>query len=346
MQKLELEWNLSLENYRNYNALNQSLLKSLPASLNIETSDDDPSVAFSIGSYMEDCIYFDREYVSNKYYTNKTKIPDAPIKNIIQNIVQQNLDWTDDESISNVGVNHNYQPKYGHEARAKAIRKYKDYYDLVLILQDGKKPIIALDDAMVATQMADSIKKNSWTNQYCTDNNDWITYNNVPIAVDDNETGEELKILIDLLQVNHTSKRVRVIDIKSTGDYLSAFPKSVLRFRYDVQGSFYRYVLNIFMSYHPILKDYTLDENFYFIVASTKEPTKSLSYYLNANDLLCAKEGGELNGEKRFKVKGWSEMIDNYQWYKSNMLSEYTREQYEYINKNESIPLLLYENKI
>jgi len=344
MNKTDLNWNLSLENYRSEMALNQSLLKNVPFSLNVEKDDSDPSVPLVLGKFMEDCIYYGREETMKNFFINKTKIPKDPIKKIIEVCTVRGVDFTNDQSISDIGVEHEYQAKYGVDARAKAIRKYgQDYYDLLQIINKGEKPIISMEDAMIGEIMAKSILENDWTKQFVTDTDDWVTYNNVPIKVYSDEHGDYLKILIDICQVNFALKRVRLIDIKSTGDYLTAFPKSVLKFRYDVQGSFYRHVFSKFMETHSILKDFTLDENFYFVVASVKEPSKSLAYHLDFNDLLGAKLGGKLNIENRFVYRGWEEMINNYHWHTSTEMYTYTKEQYDYILQNNSIPLNLYE---
>ena len=87
--------------------------------------------------------------------------------------------------------------------------------------------------------------------------------------------GQEFKILIDRLEINHTTQTVTVYDIKCVWDSLG-FDFTVFKDRYYLQASLYWTGVSMFIK--EMLPGYTLNEDFFFIIADTTLNYKSCLY--------------------------------------------------------------------
>lgn len=89
------------------------------------------------------------------------------------------------------------------------------------------------------------------------------TYNDIPITA-----------MVDCVYIDHETKRIWPIDLKTTcANYEWEFPKSFVKYRYDVQGKLYSLVLRQVMDNDDFYKDYRLmDFVFIYISRTNKNP--------------------------------------------------------------------------
>ena len=133
------------------------------------------------------------------------------------------------------------------------------------------------------------------------------------------------KSRLDLVTIDHEKKIVYPKDIKVKMDSVGDFYSSFIKYRYDLQQSFYTEAIKWW-----ILQNNLLDSNgkvydvapFKFIVESAKYPGTPLIFQTSESDLHCGKYGGTIRGRK---YKGFHELIQDLIYYERNDRFDYER---------------------
>lgn len=139
---------------------------------------------------------------------------------------------------------------------------------------------------------------------------------------------------MDLVIINHKSKTVVIIDIKSARSP-DAFKTNYFLFRYDLQGSLYHH-LNVL---HAPTGYKVLPTK--FLVIFKESDDAPLLYAMETHDIITAEIGGVLNTWGR--VEGWRQIVEEIQWLEGN--SDFTHRKAYLENKSEPISSL-YSNPI
>ena len=133
----------------------------------------------------------------------------------------------------------------------------------------------------------------------------------------------DCKSKLDSLWINHTKKTIQIKDLKTTGFHVNNFPKSFLKFRYDLQAAFYTEAVKYYIRYiRPELESYTILP-FIFIVESTKYIGTPLIYKCTSNDLFCGWYGGKSNDGIYYK--GCKQLLEDLAWHIENDVWNYER---------------------
>lgn len=126
---------------------------------------------------------------------------------------------------------------------------------------------------------------------------------------------KDCKGLLDMIIINHTTKKIMPIDLKTIGDYILRFPNAVKKRRYDLQSSFYSYGLHYYLT--PLatligkhLMGYHISD-FAFIVESTIKQGTPLIFVVDEN---LNKVG--LEGDGRY-LEGWHQGMVQYKEWKA-----------------------------
>ena len=121
---------------------------------------------------------------------------------------------------------------------------------------------------------------------------------------------DELKVLIDYFQICHDTKVLRVIDYKTTHEYLERFIRQITKYGLDIQLSFYSYVAS------QLYPDYKVLEPI-LIVVSKKEPEYAEPFTLSKQVIENARLGWtDKYGNNR---KGWEELLNEAKTYNGEM---------------------------
>ena len=192
-----------------------------------------------------------------------------------------------------------YQKRWGYDAKYKNTEKYRDYYEA---RRTGKK-VVSQVDWDDAVEMAKIFRANPYLSelfgkvstdkkeflyqtQYKTE---WILPNGKEVTV---------KIMPDLLVVNHEDKTIQPVDLKTSSMPGYDFAENFVRFRYDIQAELYTDVLRLIIDKDPEYKDYVvLDYLFTDISRSDKVP---VTYWYNPNNGFSFKD---------YTYKGWEELL-------------------------------------
>jgi hypothetical protein len=138
--------------------------------------------------------------------------------------------------------------------------------------------------------------------------------------------GVSCKGLMDIILINHKTKKMYPLDIKTTGKYyLHQFGQAIKEHRYDIQASFYSYGLgqisNLTSLSGIVGKDVTIYQiqNFSLIAVSTKQPNLPAVFHCEDSLLRMGQFGrpGKVVDEALTirEVKGFHQAIDDYTFY-------------------------------
>lgn len=218
------------------------------------------------------------------------KRPSEVVESIAQEVYDKYGLEATDEQINESRLNHSYQKRYKEETALKwvteTLRPILEYKE-----SHFGKTVITHEEYVEIATMATSILEGEYTKKIL---DEYEGEFQVEVYCDD------LKGLIDYLQIDHKLKVFRVIDFKSTGDYLEVFKKSIKRFGYDYQLSFYSYLVSCKYPEYKMLDPVLL-------VVSTKEPEYAEPFTLGETVIKNARYGWV---DKLGRIhKGWEELL-------------------------------------
>ncbi len=138
--------------------------------------------------------------------------------------------------------------------------------------------------------------------------------------------GIPCKALIDIVRVDHALKTIRIKDIKTTGDHVLSFPRSIKRFRYDFQAAFYILgIRNARESLEALIGRDTSEYSivgFEWVVESTKYPGMPLVFEAEQELIHIGKYGRECKFPAKDvfvpRVYGYIEAMTRYKWHLEN----------------------------
>lgn len=274
--------------YRNdVTSVNQSALKALLVDMGAfnhqkEELYFEEKTHFTIGTGVDDLLCFGQEVFDINTYVSSIPKPTGKTASIVK-YVYDKVNLPSDEAVVTLS-NHetevldgctieDFQSSWGNSAKLNKIVLGGDPYFMDLVRSTGKQ-IIDSDEKAIIDRIVDSFRTSLNTAiyfDYDFSNPHVDIYYQVPVYAFINSV--MVKILLDIIAVDHTNKIVRGLDIKTTGDYTTNFPTSARRFRYDIQAAFYSAVLDKAVHNNSGLPfdttGYSMTE-FAFLVESTK----------------------------------------------------------------------------
>lgn len=194
----------------------------------------------------------------------------------------------------------------------KVIEKFKEISSYWEFLRESRnKSVVTVEDISKAQSIVEELKLNPYTKSYVlAHTNDSFTvdhqleiYEEIIIKVDDKEVLLPIKGCIDKSILNHTTKRAKPLDYKSSFK-INEFNKSYKEYKYPRQGSFYTFLYRKWLDKNGY-SDYIIDP-FVFTVGSTSGENH-YNYRMSDMDITGGKFGGYLkNG---MYMKGWYQIL-------------------------------------
>jgi hypothetical protein len=231
------------------------------------------------------------------------KHPTPKVLSIAQECIDNELDIEDFEEILKIKKKQLYQPRWQEEKNLSWIS------DTLLPViktrkEAGERVVLTFKEFRDIATMTNSMLQGQYTKPILEEYNGEFQ---VAIYI------KGLKCLIDKLQICHKTKVVRIIDFKTTGDYIEKFVKSIKRFRYDIQMSFYCHIVQLKYPKYKVLDPI-------LIVGSTKEVEWSEPFTLSKKVINDAKIGWI--DRYGFKHMGWEEMLTKHNNYNGDMYND------------------------
>ncbi len=312
-----------IEQYRKLNAASYSFLKKIiNGTADVDSPDD--SLALNIGSLV-DCRLTTPE-LFNTMFAAIDKIPGDKPKKIVDRIFfdfESNPDAVtelrglDEDYLAYLINEYEYwggikdkdgdrENKLAKLANDSAVIDY--YAEKLLALNRGMRIV---DSSMIelSGRIAQSIKAGEFTSAFFYPPTGIKIHYQVIVTF--SVSSVACKGLIDVLLENTTDdpiwigtyllpgKHVLPIDIKTTAYGPMWFESQMKKYRYDMQGSFYKHGLNQWIAYNK--PEYKVAD-FIFIVESSKYPGKPLAWRLREFDELVGRWGGSKDRAGNFVI--------------------------------------------
>lgn len=256
-----------IEEYKASPNLNQSKLKLLAEGVQKfnEAATEEQAEAmfykeaghFIIGSGVDTLLTGTEEMFEEEYYVSDTTKPSDAIMSIVQMAFselnreagsKEDMPQTLQDSLTFNGVvvgdtalwraieRHSYCPTYKADTRIeRLIKEGSSYYED--LLSSLGKTVLSIEQYTTIKLIGSSFRESDMTGNLFRDIENVDTYYQLPIYFIYKDV--EMKALLDILQVNHKEKKVRVTDVKTLFDVPVKFPISARARRYDIQQVVY-----------------------------------------------------------------------------------------------------------
>jgi len=327
------------EDYRTLDKVNQSSLKKIlisPTSYIKAKEKQDSNESHFVFGKLVDYLMFSPKEVSKQFLI--TDIPE--ISDTLQLLCNYVIEYCQYEDI-NLNLDmpkveqaillahelHNYQPKWGDEAKIKNFKKNCGDYIKVIQQSDGKQ-IISNEDYNKALVCKAALTADSRTGNYfkyigkSSTEVEVLTHKVVEFIYDEVECKGEL----DGLVINHKTKEIIPFDLKTTGQPLSMFPYQFWKLRYDFQAAFYVEGLSQDENLKELIVDGYTVKDFRFIVVETNCTSSPLIFEATPEVLSIGKQGGTLSTGKT--LEGFHDAIQRYKFHQLQDNWDYPMEYY------------------
>ena len=222
-----------------------------------------------------------------------------------------NLETIDADELKNICHFNNFYTNWKDgEAHRRELLKHKDYYNFLLAAQG--KTVLDLNTHTTIQNTFNRINSGRYTNPFLMD-----LFNNYEVYPQYCSFGLVLgtpyKGRLDLFAINHVSKTIRIVDIKTMWKHTKNFTKDYDNFRYGLQAVGY---VELIKQEYP---DYQIE--YFFIVESTNAKLSSPVIYQISENMLYE----EMYGNESKRKVGFSELIDTYNYHDVTQEWEYER---------------------
>jgi len=318
-----------MSDYRERSEVNQSSLKTLlihPSLFGEESKSKlyfEEKDYFIIGNGVDIQLTQGLEEFNRVFYCSELENkPSDTLKSIVNMLFDKELEVSSIDEIGDIKSSthstvvsvldaHSYQPRWKEETRLNKVWECCEYWED--LKRAFGKTIITVEEKNKIDSIVMSLRSSEATGKYFTSNGNielefqkevYFTYE-----------GVECKALLDVVRFDHANKKIYPLDVKTMSGFVSNFPSSLRKRRYDIQAAFYTKGL---MEEYP---GYTI-ENFKFLVESTTH-IGNPAVFTCTEDLLHIGEHGlpELVSEGvvlRRSTKGFKQLIEEYKYYSEN----------------------------
>lgn len=202
-----------------------------------------------------------------------------------------------------------YQPRWKFDTQKSHIEPFAEYYDKI---RSGKT-VVSEDEWKDAMEMYYTVKNDEYLGPHFKTKSDgkkeYIYQAQFMIDYQTRSHGiVKLKIMPDMLEVDHEKKTIQPWDVKTSAMPAFDFAENFLKFRYDIQASVYTDVLWRIMQQDEDYKDYRiLPYLFMDISRSDKVPATYIYDPQSGTQMsgLCYAKG-----DKVYQYKGWEDLLE------------------------------------
>lgn len=217
-----------------------------------------PTSAMAFGSLFDAIITHDN--VDDEYVVSDTCPPPAEkgVLDYLLSVTDVPFYEIDSDVMMNAIEFCGYQRKWSYAAQYKHIEENKDYYEL---RRTGKK-VVSQADYNDAMKMAKALHEDELAGKLfqrgVKDNVEYLYQTKYIIKATFADKNVELKIMPDLIIIDHNAKTIQLVDLKTSSAPAFEFSDNFVKLRYDIQASLYSDVISYIKKRDEELKDYTM----------------------------------------------------------------------------------------
>lgn len=323
---VDISWKVDEPTYRTDSALSYSKLsqffKQGPKALISTEKVDTPSLRF--GSAVDTMLTAPEEFDDRFYVADIDRFSDT-IRKIVEDIYgfvenvkedDDSLDSLDDLILLNSLDKFEYQANWKPETRIKKLIEIGSDYYTVLKHSTGKI-VISPQEFSEAQQCVMALKTHPFTYQIFECNEDEEIF--YQLKFKHTAAQVNMRIMTDIIKVNHKDKWVQVYDLKTSGKNEEQFEESFYSWNYWIQSGMYLRVVEKNIHKDEYFKDFNVLP-FKFIV-------------INKNNLtpLIWEADSDYIYEEIFKKynTSWKKLLLDADWHLQNGKFDYSRKSYE-----------------
>lgn len=301
---------------------------------------------FTKGSAV-DCLITEPDEFQNKFAVIKTTRPSGMMGDLcrlMHEYEKVNTEGLPEETLFKVAYK-----KTGFKLKEESVwKKYQgpaiQQYMTFLRNSQGKDVITEaeIEQAKDVVSMLQNNPRTKWFMKDCKNEILCDVYDQLRVDFTYNDIA--CKGFLDRVVVNHNSKKVYPVDLKTTGKSVLEFRNSFIKYGYFRQAAFYQEGIKHWMSQDPKIKDYDI-QNFRFVVAEMACKHVPVIYECSDSDLYAGKFGGELKSGST-KIKGFAELLEDVKWHRENDNWFTTAEHEKGYAKNGSVLLNVFKQSL
>jgi len=296
----------SVETYRqapgiNYSGLSKLAYSPLLYKKNLDNPEDKKSTsAMNLGSCVDILLTDENSFYDNFYIMTAHKPDSEMMCKYIETLVGTN----------------NHEEAYivsgyklsADKVKEKYLKEGSNYHEALTLSKD--KIILTFNEFSQCKEVVSAIK-NKFPQYFNKEENIDIYYQ---VAILWKYENTDCKSLLDIIEVNHNTKTIQPIDIKTTSKSILEFSQSYEYWKYYLQASFYSKSL-YWAKANSIFRDcsnYTILP-FQFLVAEMANIHPPYLFNVSSFDLIRGEFGGKnKNGDR---IKGFAELIKDLKWH-------------------------------
>jgi hypothetical protein len=204
----------------------------------------------------------------------------------------------------------------------------KPYYDA--IKASAGKIVLSFDDYQQVQGVVNQLKTNQYTKTYFADNASDVKYDEIQYQFihyfDYKQTA--CKVKLDVVTIDHQNKKIKGLDLKTTGKPVFSFRSSYRNFKYYLQAALFKLGLEDWRDKN--YPEYEV-EDFEFIVAEMACYNPPLIFKIPKEQTNIAIFGGETSSG--YYIKGVEDLLADLAYYNENDAWEYPAE----VHKNNGV---------
>jgi hypothetical protein len=230
----------------------------------------------------------------------------------------------EDKYIDEVALSNGYytNPKYANY-RVKNIKESCDEYYSLLSLA-GEKTILSQSDYNDVVRCVEELRTSPATKHFFS-NNPWDTNLEkvFQLKFKTEWNGIPIRCMFDCLSVDHKDKVIYPVDLKTTGHPEEEFYKSFITWRYDIQATFYTYILQSVLNKDPYFSQFRI-KPFQFVPINRRTLAPLVwEFKLNFNERDLKDEQGNI-------YRNWRKILADLNYYITHPNLKYSREAIAY----------------
>ncbi len=325
MKFLDIIKDSIIKNYQNDESLNYSLAKKIKEG-NIKAIRDGlpfiTSTFMDYGSYIDAIITKDKN-VENIYVYKSVELADHAKKLVNFLIDTNNLECDIESRLKIADKLDLWRSTKKLELREKLCNS--DKINIIINREIERKKgryVISDSDLKTATIAINTLNTHDHSKDILHPSLKIEMMHQVAISFKFNKVN--IKVLLDILQVDHKNKTIRPIDLKTGSD--KNFLKNYNKYSYWMQASLYYLAILSLVKKYKKLKDYKVLP-FQFLYISRDRIDTPLIYELNENKISKYVEGYIDN--RGIYNKGIIDYLEDYKFHKETGIYDRTKDEYE-----------------